>query len=159
MRTLVRGALHDRKGADALLVEGDTITWVGRGRPPRRADEEIVAAAGEIIAPGFIDLQVNGFAGHDAAGGADAVAALSEALPATGVTAFLPTLISSPVEVAATFVAAVGSAAEAQGARVMGAHIEGRSSTRRSGARISAPTWRTPRRRTSTSSRRLGRDW
>ena len=125
MRTLVRGALHERNEADALLVEGDTITWVGRGRPPRRPDEEIVTAAGEIIAPGFVDLQVNGFAGHDAAGGADAVAALSEALPATGVTAFLPTLISSPLGVAASFVAAVGSAAEAQGARVMGAHIEG----------------------------------
>lgn len=108
-----------------MLVEGDTITWIGRGNPPRRPDEEIVAGPGELIVPGFIDLQVNGFAGHDAAAGADSIAAISEALLTTGVTAFLPTIISEPVEVGADFAAAVGAAAEAQGARVLGAHIEG----------------------------------
>ena len=125
MRTLLRGAVLGTPGANSLLVEGDVITWVGRGKPPRPADEEIVAAPGEVIAPGFIDLQVNGFGGHDAAAGADAIAAVSEALPATGVTAFLPTLISAPVEVGAAFTAAVGAASEAQGARVLGAHVEG----------------------------------
>ncbi|HEV8597256.1 MAG TPA: hypothetical protein VGR23_06000, partial [Candidatus Dormibacteraeota bacterium] len=125
MRTLFRGLLHGGGANDGLLVEGDVITWVGTGKPPRRADEETVAQPGEIIAPGFIDLQVNGYASHDAAAGADSIAALSDALPASGVTAFLPTLISAPVEVGAAFAAAVGAAAEAQGARVLGAHIEG----------------------------------
>jgi len=122
---LLRGVLHGARGADAVLIEGELITWVGRGEPPQRPDEEVVAGLGEVIAPGFIDLQVNGYAGHDAAAGADAIAALSEALPATGVTAFLPTLISAPVEVGAEFAASVGAAAEATGARVLGAHIEG----------------------------------
>lgn len=108
-----------------MLVEGDVIAWVGSGRPPRKPDEEITAGPQDVIAPGFIDLQVNGYAGHDAASGADAVAAISNALPATGVTAFLPTLISEPVEEGARFAAAVGAAAEATGARVLGAHIEG----------------------------------
>jgi N-acetylglucosamine-6-phosphate deacetylase len=117
--------VHGANLADGVLVEGDVITWVGRGKPPERPDEELVAGPGEVIAPGFIDLQVNGFAGHDAAAGADAIAALSVALPATGVTAFLPTVISAPVEVGAAFTAAVGAAAEAPGARVLGAHIEG----------------------------------
>ena len=125
MRTLLRGALHGVAGADSLLVEGDLITWVGSGRPPHRPDDEIAAGPGETVAPGFIDLQVNGFAGHDAASGADAIAAISDALPATGVTAFLPTLISAPVETGMAFAAAVGAAAEAPGARVLGAHIEG----------------------------------
>ena len=125
MRTLLRGAVHGAGGADAVLVDGEVITWVGTGRPPHEPDEEILAAPGETIAPGFIDLQVNGFGGHDAAEGADAIAAISKALPATGVTAFLPTIISSPLEVAAGFVAAVGAAAEAPGARVLGAHVEG----------------------------------
>jgi len=125
MRTLFRGLLHGGGANDGLLVEGDVITWVGTGKPPRRPDEETVAQPGEIIAPGFIDLQVNGYASHDAAAGADSIAALSDALPASGVTAFLPTLISAPVEVGAAFAAAVGAAAEAQGARVLGAHIEG----------------------------------
>src|SRR2546430_3500119 len=125
MKTLLRGRLHGASEADAVLVDGDTIVWVGRGRPPQRPDEEVVAVPGELIAPGFIDLQVNGFGGRDAASGSEAIAAIAEALPATGVTAFLPTVISSPVEVAARFAAEVGAAAEAQGARVLGAHIEG----------------------------------
>jgi N-acetylglucosamine-6-phosphate deacetylase len=125
MRTLFRGPLHATGAADSLLVEGEVITWVGSGRPPVRADEEIVAGPDELISPGFIDLQVNGFAGHDAAVGADAVAAISDSLPPTGVTAFLPTIISEPVAVGAAFAAAVGAAAEAPGARVLGAHIEG----------------------------------
>jgi N-acetylglucosamine-6-phosphate deacetylase len=125
MRILLRGPVHGAPGADAVLVEGDVITWVGSGRPPRRAEEEISAGTGELVAPGFIDLQVNGYAGLDAASGADAIAAVSNALPASGVTAFLPTLISAPVEEGAKFAAAVGAAAEATGARVLGAHIEG----------------------------------
>jgi len=77
-----------------------------------------------IIAPGFIDLQVNGFAGHDAGEGSEAIRAMSEALPRTGVTGFLPTLISRPLADAGEFVRAVASAA-APGARVLGAHVEG----------------------------------
>ena len=95
-----------------------------RGGTPQRPDEEIVLADGELLAPGFIDLQVNGFGGRDAAEGRDAIAAISAALPATGVTAFLPTLISSPVAAGAEFAGAVATA-EALGARVLGAHIEG----------------------------------
>ena len=125
MRIVLRGRIHGAGDADAVLVDGDTITWVGRGKPPHRPDEEVVALPGEMIAPGFIDLQVNGFAGQDAASGAAAIASISEALPASGVTAFLPTIISAPVEVGAAFASAVGAAAEAQGARVLGAHIEG----------------------------------
>lgn len=125
MKTLLRGRIVGVDSADALLVDGDQIEWVGRGAPPQRPDEEIVAGPGDVIAPGFIDLQVNGFAGHDAASGADAIAAAADALPSTGVTAFLPTLISAPLETGAAFVASVGAAAEAQGARVLGAHLEG----------------------------------
>jgi N-acetylglucosamine-6-phosphate deacetylase len=125
MSVLLRGPVHGVPEADAVLVEGGVITWVGRGRPPERPAEEIDTQPGEVIAPGFIDLQVNGFAGHDAAAGPDAIAALSDTLPSTGVTAFLPTLISAPVEAGAAFAAAVGAASESQGARVLGAHIEG----------------------------------
>jgi N-acetylglucosamine-6-phosphate deacetylase len=123
--TLLRGAVQGFPGRDlGLLVEGDVITWLGEGAPPRSFDEEIVAGPGETIAPGFIDLQVNGFAGHDVAGGTDAIMAISQALPRTGVTAFLPTLISAPVEFGARFVAAAAGAGS-PGARVLGAHLEG----------------------------------
>jgi N-acetylglucosamine-6-phosphate deacetylase len=126
MRTLLRGRVRGLDGGTSgVLVEGGMVTWVGEGTPPEHPDEEIIADPGELIAPGFIDLQVNGYGGHDAAAGPDAIAAISEALPATGVTAFLPTLISAPVHEGATFIAAVAAAAEAPGARVLGAHVEG----------------------------------
>ncbi|HYT14134.1 MAG TPA: N-acetylglucosamine-6-phosphate deacetylase [Candidatus Nitrosopolaris sp.] len=124
--TLFRGRVHGVAGADAVLVDDGVITWVGAGSPPHRPDDEVVADPGGWVAPGFIDLQVNGFDRHDAAGGSDEIAAISEGLPPTGVTSFLPTLISAPVEVGAEFAAATAvAAAEARGARVLGAHIEG----------------------------------
>src|ERR1700674_2332256 len=126
MRTLLRGRMRGMSSATGgVLIEGGIVTWVGEGTPPEHPDEEIVADTGELIAPGFIDLQVNGYGGHDAATGPAAIAAISEALPSTGVTAFLPTLISAPVHEGAAFVAAVAAAAEAPGARVLGAHVEG----------------------------------
>jgi N-acetylglucosamine-6-phosphate deacetylase len=124
MSTLFRGHVHGVDGADGVLVERGVITWVGAGSPPQRPDEEVIAGPGDLIAPGFIDLQVNGFDHHDAADGLDEIAAISKLLPSTGVTAFLPTLISAPVEVGARF-AAFAAAAESRGARVLGAHIEG----------------------------------
>jgi N-acetylglucosamine-6-phosphate deacetylase len=125
MRILLRGTVHGVGGDPAsVLVEGGLIKWLGTGRPPQQFDEEVIAGPGELIAPGFIDLQVNGFGGHDAAAGPDAIGAISAALPATGVTSFLPTLISSPVDVGATFVGVAATAA-ARGARVLGAHLEG----------------------------------
>jgi N-acetylglucosamine-6-phosphate deacetylase len=107
-----------------VLVQDGRIAWVGTGRAPARAARELQVDPGEMIAPGFIDLQVNGFNGHDAAQGADAISAISSLLPAYGVTSFLPTLISRPLDDAQAFVRAARAAA-APGARVLGAHLEG----------------------------------
>jgi N-acetylglucosamine-6-phosphate deacetylase len=107
-----------------VLVDGDTIAWVGSGRPPGRYDDEITVAEGGLIAPGFIDLQVNGYRHRDAADGAEAITEISQRLPATGVTAFLPTLISRPLGQMTQFVETVGRV-KAPGARILGAHLEG----------------------------------
>ena len=49
--------------------------------------------------PGFVDLQVNGFAGVDFLDAdADGYRRAGQALLETGVTAYLPTLITSPEE-------------------------------------------------------------
>jgi N-acetylglucosamine-6-phosphate deacetylase len=128
MTLLLRGRILTprRDLADGwVLVEGDRVAALGRGgRPP---DVEVVGDADHIVAPGFVDLQVNGFAGHDAAAGADAMVEIAADLPRTGVTAFCPTLVSAPLE---RMVAAAGEArrvagARGPGARVLGAHLEG----------------------------------
>ncbi len=53
-----------------------------------------------LLAPALVDLQVNGGFGIDLSEDPDGLERLCEALPQTGVTRFLPTLPSAPLEVA-----------------------------------------------------------
>lgn len=125
MSILLRGPVHALTVPDTgVFVKDGHIGWVGAGKPPERADLEIVAEPGELIAPGFVDLQVNGFGGHDAASGVADISAISGLLPTFGVTSFLPTSISRPLKEASAFVQATRAAA-APGARILGAHLEG----------------------------------
>src|SRR4051794_41848994 len=88
MRLGVRHAL-----VGDVLVRGDVSVHEGRiaaiGVTP--------AGASGLAAPGFVDLQVNGFGGVDflAAESSD-YATAGAALAATGVTAYLPTFITAP---------------------------------------------------------------
>jgi len=81
-----------------------------------------------IAAPGFVDLQVNGFAGIDFLDtDADGYRRAGEALLETGVTSYVPTLITAPEE---TLVAALAEVPDpgdgaANGAHVLGVHLEG----------------------------------
>jgi N-acetylglucosamine-6-phosphate deacetylase len=97
------------------------------------------------IAPGLVDLQVNGFKGHDLNSGAltpETVVALSEAMLADGVTAYLPTLITaSEVSLLAAMRAIV--AARKADPRLMrmipGIHVEGPWLSPEDGARGAHP--------------------
>jgi len=125
-RYLLRGrVLTPARSLDpgTVLVEDGRVAWVRAGEH-RVAGAELLTDPGDAVAPGFIDLQVNGFAARDTAEGLDAIEHVAAALPATGVTAFMPTLISRPVAEGRRF---VESAARVQGAgaRVLGAHLEG----------------------------------
>jgi N-acetylglucosamine-6-phosphate deacetylase len=48
-------------------------------------------AIGPFVAPGFIDVHVHGWGGHDATGDTDALSGMARALLRQGVTSFLPT--------------------------------------------------------------------
>ncbi len=76
------------------------------------------------ICPGFIDLQINGAFGIDVGPDPSALEGLSRQLPSTGITAFLPTAVSWPMERYPPFLEAL-SDAETPGARILGAHLEG----------------------------------
>ncbi len=77
------------------LTEG-VIDRVGAGSPPRSAD---VTLPDGYLLPGFVDLQVNGYFGVEfQTADAASWAAVARQLPATGTTAFLPTLITAPVD-------------------------------------------------------------
>ncbi|MGC8837858.1 MAG: N-acetylglucosamine-6-phosphate deacetylase [Anaerolineae bacterium] len=76
--------------------------------------------------PGFVDLQVNGGFGCDFTEDPACIPAVARRLPAFGVTAFLPTVISSPPETVRKAVEVVqGLPPEPAGARVLGLHLEG----------------------------------
>ena len=106
-----------------VLVDDSLIELVAEGQVEPKYATPLIEA-GDIIVPGFLDLQVNGLAGNDAASGAAAITEISRRLPQYGVVGFLPTLISRPLTEANRFVEACG-AAESPGAAVLGAHVEG----------------------------------
>lgn len=82
---------------------------------------------GHYLAPGFIDLQVNGGGGalFNGAPTADAIRAIGAAHRQYGVTGFLPTLISDSYAVMRRAVAAVDEAMAAGAPGVLGIHLEG----------------------------------
>ena len=78
-----------------------------------------------IIAPGFIDLQVNGGHGIDFGEEPDRIGEVAVWLPETGCTAFLPTIVSSFADRYQRVFDALPGIDGAQGARALGLHLEG----------------------------------
>ena len=129
VRTLaLRGRIitdHEVWPEGTVLLEGSTIAEVSR--EPLNADE-IHEYPGCFVAPGFVDLQVNGSFGVDVASEAERVPELSRKLLATGTTAYLPTLISSPLELyreALPILSTLAREGVLDGAEVLGVHLEG----------------------------------
>jgi len=114
-----------RLGVEAVLVDGALVPG------DVEIDDGVVKAYGlagpngsGVAVPGFVDLQVNGFAGVDLMrADADGYRRSGEALLETGVTSYLPTFISAPEE---DLLAALGNVpVDGDGARILGVHLEG----------------------------------
>ncbi|HEX4719131.1 MAG TPA: N-acetylglucosamine-6-phosphate deacetylase [Thermoleophilaceae bacterium] len=85
-----------------------------------------------IAVPGFIDLHINGFVGVDfLTAEPDDYRAVGRALAATGVTAYLPTFVTSPVSDYHPALEAVSDAASDSAPRILGVHLEGPFISRR----------------------------
>jgi N-acetylglucosamine-6-phosphate deacetylase len=115
-----------RLGVAAALVGGELLPG------DVEVADGLVAACGlngrpgkGLAVPGFVDLQVNGFAGvdflsTDAAGYRRA----GESLLATGVTAFQPTFITQPEEAVVAALREVPRGGD-EGPSILGVHLEG----------------------------------
>ena len=115
---------HDL-GPTCLELDSGRIIAVEASTNPTAATD-IVLDDGWIV-PGLVDLQVNGAGGVDLTSAAEPTAALDAVaivLAQHGVTAFCPTLVSSPVERIVERLPALRPRPTA-GAMCLGAHVEG----------------------------------
>lgn len=118
----VRGrlVLDDRVASGTLVVEGGRIVAVG----PKRTTED----GGPFVAPGFVDVHVHGWGGHDAMGPESALDGMARALLRRGVTSFLPTAVTAPLTTLVEFADRVRRwlpAAPGDGAEPLGFNLEG----------------------------------
>ena len=114
-----------RLGVGAALVDGTLVSGDVEIADGRIAAVGLNSATGKGVAsPGFVDLQVNGFASVDFFSADTAgYRRAGEALLACGVTAYQPTFITSPEE---ELTAALREVPPNGGApRILGAHLEG----------------------------------
>lgn len=112
----------------ALVVDGKRIAAVGpASNTPCPPGAQVIDAAGLILTPGFIDLQFNGAFGEDFTADPTAIWPVAAGLPRYGVTSFLPTIITSPLDrmTSAQEVMADGPADGWLGAIPLGLHLEG----------------------------------
>jgi N-acetylglucosamine-6-phosphate deacetylase len=108
-----------------VLIEGGTVAQVGHGQPPLPADIELPDG---YLAPGFVDLQVNGYYGTEfQIADYSSWEAVTSRLPETGTTAIMPTMITAPVgELAEALRKAAAFVPDLTGGtRVLGVHVEG----------------------------------
>lgn len=111
----------------AVAVRDGLVVEVMDRRPPPGPGH--LALDRGVLAPGLIDLQLNGAFGVDLVdAGPEGWERVLRRLPSTGVTGVLATFISAPVD---DLAAAMGRAAAAQaagrgsGSRLLGVHLEG----------------------------------
>lgn len=123
MRSLVAPAIFDGTRLHhgrALLLEGDRVLGIG-------APQGEVTELDGILAPGFLDLQVNGGGGLAVGGDIDAaaLAAICATHARLGATGILPTLITDTPAATARVIEAGIAAARAGTPGFLGLHIEG----------------------------------
>lgn len=125
-RAIVGGV--ERPDVVVEMVDGRVSSVVppgaatGAGRGAQRLPDDLV------LAPGFVDIHVHGAGGASAMDGPDAIRHMARTLAARGVTSFLPTAVSAPLDRLAAFAGEVGEARRASdplGATILHANLEG----------------------------------
>ncbi len=110
-----------------VLLEGGRILDIVPENHPSVRGAGRVDLRGNMLLPGFIDIQVNGGGGvlFNDSPSVDAIRQIGRAHRHFGTTGFMPTLISADLDVVARAIAAARGAMEAAVPGVLGIHIEG----------------------------------
>lgn len=129
MTRLVGGRLFDQPERVSISIHDGLITSIstdGSDDSGDQEDDRAIDLSGLTVAPGLIDIQINGAYGSDFTSDPDSIWLIGARLPEQGVTAFLPTIITSPQEAidAARF-ALADRPDDYIGAEPLGLHLEG----------------------------------
>jgi N-acetylglucosamine-6-phosphate deacetylase len=127
---LVNGRILTAAGlvsGTAVLISGSRIEALTSLTDSRCRDAVKVDLEGQILLPGFIDVQVNGGGGvlFNDDPSIESIRAIGAAHRRFGTTGFMPTLISDDLGTIEQAIAAVQSALDAGVPGVLGIHIEG----------------------------------
>ena len=93
----------------------------------KKQEKDTIDAKGNYLIPGFIELQINGGFGKNFTTQPESIWELAEKLTQFGVTTFLPTIITSPLEFVAKAQSVVtrDPGKDFVGAEPLGLHVEG----------------------------------
>lgn len=121
MNLRVRGGVGVHGAPVEIAIAGGQVVERASEVP---ADAPLLDASGLMVAPGLLDLQVNGAGGIDVTAQPDRLGELGPVLAQHGVTGFLPTVITASAVARDGALAALGRAS-APGAVPLGLHFEG----------------------------------
>lgn len=110
--------------AGTVIVAGGRIERVARDTL-RDGDLPSTVYDADIVTSGMIDLQVNGAIGREVGESAAAIEAIAGWMLETGVTAWLPTIVTSPAAFYPTVFERWRQADRSIGATPLGLHLEG----------------------------------
>ena len=124
---IVRGRHHQSGEVQDFYLEGGLVTAIAA--PSRR--NGVLGGEGHWVSPGLIDIQVNGYKGHDFCSGdatVDDVVSVAEELTTAGVTAFCPTVTTNSGPAITASLGAIARACkeiDLARERVLAIHLEG----------------------------------
>ena len=124
----MNGTLIFVTDAEAVVCQNGLISMVGPLAALALPADSITVEVGDgVLTPGLLDIQLNGGFGHDFTKEPSSIWDVGARLPAYGVTAFVPTVVTSGADPRTQMLDAIsaGPPAGYKGAQVIGAHFEG----------------------------------
>jgi len=116
--------LHDEIVTKNVFIEGDKVVEISERKPEK---EDIIDAKGLYVSPGFIDIHTHGRGGYQVMDSTfESLNAISKASLQTGVTSFLVSTVTMPIEsISHAIENVVKNKEKVEGAQILGVHMEG----------------------------------